>query len=256
MEGADPERQLIGLEHRLKGCDRIKEKVADHMKEKGSTVDKALATVKDAIRYTFVYEEHRYADGVKDDIVRMESNGFEQVERRNSWESDQYKGINTRWREPVTGLMLSSSSIPRSASRRSRSRTEHTNGCVPGRSASWRNWHWKLSRRKSSAQYRFLLVPAIFLTIPKGAYVSDRISYYAIVDDFTSRERPASVFRRTYTEAGGKRDEAFTRDLIWERSASLVSYERGNLDNKFFEISEDEANRIVERIRTEVGGKD
>ncbi len=82
----------------------------------------------------------------------------------------------------------------------------------------------------------------------------DKTTYFAIVNDYRSRERPAGVMRRTYTEAGGRRDEAFTRDLVWERSASLVSYERGNLDRRFFEISEEEANRIVERIRAEAGG--
>jgi hypothetical protein len=35
----------------------------------------------------------------------------------------------------------------------------------------------------------------------------------------------------------------------------LNSYERGNLDNKFYEISEDEANQIVERIRATVSGQ-
>ena len=57
------------------------------------------------------------------------------------------------------------------------------------------------------------------------------------------------MFRRTYSEAGGRRDEAFTRNLVWERSQSLVSAERGDLQNEFIEISEDEANQIVERIR-------
>jgi len=81
----------------------------------------------------------------------------------------------------------------------------------------------------------------------------DTVIYYAIVDDLSSRERPAGVFRRTYTEAGGRRDEAFTRSLMWKMSPSLVSAERGDLQNKFVEIGEDEANRIVERIRAEVG---
>ena len=44
----------------------------------------------------------------------------------------------------------------------------------------------------------------------------DKIMYYAIVDDLSSREQPAGVFRRTYSESGGWRDEAFTRNLIWE----------------------------------------
>ena len=82
----------------------------------------------------------------------------------------------------------------------------------------------------------------------------DKVTYYAIIDDLSSRERPAGVFRRTYFESGGKGDEAFTTDLVWERSASLVSAERGDLQNEFIEITEDEANRIVERIRAKVTG--
>jgi hypothetical protein len=38
----------------------------------------------------------------------------------------------------------------------------------------------------------------------------DKVTYYAIVNDLSSRERPAGVFRRTYFAVGGKRDEAFT----------------------------------------------
>ena len=82
----------------------------------------------------------------------------------------------------------------------------------------------------------------------------DKVTYYAVVDDLSSRERPAGVFRRIYTEAGGRRDEAFTRDLVWEFSASLISAERGDLQNEFIEITEDEANQIVERIRAKVTG--
>ena len=82
----------------------------------------------------------------------------------------------------------------------------------------------------------------------------DKVTYYAIVNELSSRKRPAGVFRRTYFESGGKRDEAFTTDLVWERSASLVSAERGDLLNEFIEITEDEANQIVESIRARVTG--
>ncbi len=44
----------------------------------------------------------------------------------------------------------------------------------------------------------------------------DKVTYYAVVDDLSSREQPTGVFRRTYTEDGGRSDEAFTRNLIWE----------------------------------------
>ena len=80
----------------------------------------------------------------------------------------------------------------------------------------------------------------------------DKVTYYAIVNDLSSREMPSGVFRRTYFEAGGKRDEAFTTDLVWARSPSLVSSERGDLLNEFIEITEDEANQIVARIRARV----
>jgi hypothetical protein len=83
----------------------------------------------------------------------------------------------------------------------------------------------------------------------------DTVTYYAVVNDFSSREWPAGVFRRIYTEDGGRSDEAFTRNLQWEYSTSLVSRERGNLDNEFIEITEDEANQIVARIRARVTGQ-
>ena len=82
----------------------------------------------------------------------------------------------------------------------------------------------------------------------------DRVTYYAIVNDLSNLDRPTGVFRRTYTEDGGKLDEAFTRNLIWERSWLLVSAERGDLVNEFIEITEEEANAIVERIRATVTG--
>jgi hypothetical protein len=82
----------------------------------------------------------------------------------------------------------------------------------------------------------------------------DKVMYYAIVDDLSSREQPAGVLRRIYFEAGGRRDEAFSRNLVWERTVLLVSAERGDLQNEFIEITEDEANQIVERIRARVTG--
>jgi hypothetical protein len=85
----------------------------------------------------------------------------------------------------------------------------------------------------------------------------DKITYYAIVDDLSSRQRPAGLFRRTYFESGGKSDEAFTTSLVWKRSPSLVSAERGDLENDFIEITEDEANQLLEELSarwTSTGG--
>ncbi|MBO0831268.1 MAG: hypothetical protein J2P29_04790 [Actinobacteria bacterium] len=78
--------------------------------------------------------------------------------------------------------------------------------------------------------------------------MSSKTTYYAIVDDYSSREEPGGVLRRV-EDGSGEYDEEFGRDLKWTRSWALYSHERGNLDNQLYEISEDEANRIVERIR-------
>jgi hypothetical protein len=62
------------------------------------------------------------------------------------------------------------------------------------------------------------------------------------------------VLRRT--ETGKERnDEQFGHSLEWTYSPLLYSYERGNLDNSFYEITEDEANQIVDRIRRAVAGE-
>jgi hypothetical protein len=84
--------------------------------------------------------------------------------------------------------------------------------------------------------------------------MEQKVTYYAVVDDFSSREEPAGVIRRIEHD-GGERDEQFGYDLAWTRSPLLYSYERGNGDNEIYEISEDEANRIVDRIRRVAGGE-
>jgi hypothetical protein len=77
----------------------------------------------------------------------------------------------------------------------------------------------------------------------------DKVTYYAIVDDLSSREQPAGVLRRIYFETGGRRDEAFSQDLVWKRTVLLVSAERGDLQNEFIEINEDKANQLMEQLR-------
>jgi hypothetical protein len=106
IEAEDPDRTLVGLEHRLKGKDRLSEKVTEAMTERSRTVDEAFATVKDAIRYTFCYAEDRYTEGVVADCERLERDGFEPVDRRNSWDAEEYKGINSRWRVPGGGQLF------------------------------------------------------------------------------------------------------------------------------------------------------
>jgi hypothetical protein len=106
IEAEDPSRHLAGLEHRLKGKDRLAEKIEKTVNERGHTVGQAFGLVKDAIRYTLCYPDDRYTDGVNADCTRLEHAGFEGVDRENSWTKEQYKGVNSRWRVPENGQLF------------------------------------------------------------------------------------------------------------------------------------------------------
>jgi hypothetical protein len=103
-EAADPGRRLAGLKNMLKGEDRLKEKIADYLRVPGVTVREALGMVPDAVRFTFTYSTERYADGVRADVERLTAEGFELMKLKNLWANEQYKGINSQWRRPETGL--------------------------------------------------------------------------------------------------------------------------------------------------------
>jgi len=106
IEAEDPDRCLAGFDNRLKGKDRLAEKVHAAMTEKNRAPDEAFATVKDAIRYTFQYTEEKYTAGVYADCARLEAAGFKPYDRVSSWENAQYKGINSRWRDPNSGFLF------------------------------------------------------------------------------------------------------------------------------------------------------
>jgi hypothetical protein len=80
----------------------------------------------------------------------------------------------------------------------------------------------------------------------------EEITYYALVDDYSSREKPGGVVRRI-RRAERQQDEAFTGELIWKPTWLLRSAERGDTMNDFYPITEDEAMQIVDRIRRESG---
>ena len=107
VESADPDRRLAGLRHMLKGEDRLKEKIAERLTAKpGRTVQQALNGISDPVRFTFSYSPRRYADGVRSDVERLKAEGFELIKLKNLWSDEQYKGVNSQWRKPETGLRV------------------------------------------------------------------------------------------------------------------------------------------------------
>jgi hypothetical protein len=103
IESQDPDRHLIGFDDRLKGRDRIKEKVDAFTNDLNISPAEAVSLVSDAIRYTFQYQEARYTQGVLADIARLKDQGFELDKVKNSWSDEQYKGINSQWIDPDSG---------------------------------------------------------------------------------------------------------------------------------------------------------
>ena len=107
VEAADPGRRLAGLKNMLKGEDRLKEKIADALQARPElTIRQALSIVPDPVRFTFAYGAERYTAGVRADVERLKAEGFELIKLKNLWANDQYKGINSQWRRPETGLRV------------------------------------------------------------------------------------------------------------------------------------------------------
>lgn len=103
VEAASPDARLAGLDHMLKGEDRLKEKIADYLRAPGVTVRGAVDKVPDTVRFTLMYEPERYAEGVLAGVDRLKAEGFELIKLKNLWHADQYKGVNSQWRRPDTG---------------------------------------------------------------------------------------------------------------------------------------------------------
>jgi hypothetical protein len=89
---------LAGLEYRLKGDERLKEKISDKLNiTPDMTPETAGRQINDAIRYTFRFEPETYTDGYRDVKERLEAHGYEMFYSKNSWAEAEYKGVNTRW---------------------------------------------------------------------------------------------------------------------------------------------------------------
>lgn len=79
--------------------------------------------------------------------------------------------------------------------------------------------------------------------------MADKITYFAIVDDQATSERPAGLLRRIELENGGIRDEGLRKDMTWHRTGSIVEWKHGNYMAELEEVSEEAAQRIIEDLR-------
>jgi hypothetical protein len=91
----------------LKPADGFKQKLADLiMRHPDKSAEELALEVHDGIRYAFIFDAEHYADGTLQAHSRFKGNGFDLEVRRNCWQHQEYKGINSRWRDPAHDLVF------------------------------------------------------------------------------------------------------------------------------------------------------
>jgi hypothetical protein len=78
--------------------------------------------------------------------------------------------------------------------------------------------------------------------------MADELSYYAVIGAGRTVASPSGLVRRRHTPAG-RFDEALGRDLSWRATSAITHWEYGNLSGELVEISEEEAESLIERFR-------
>jgi hypothetical protein len=88
----------------LKETDRFKEKLAELIRdEPDKPVKQHVDEIHDGIRYTFASDREDYVRTVNQASTILKDSGFELGVRKNTWGNDEYKGVNTRWRDHESG---------------------------------------------------------------------------------------------------------------------------------------------------------
>jgi hypothetical protein len=92
-------------QYSLKSPERYKDKLARLIaRHPGIPAAELAAEIYDAARYTFVFEPQDYTDGTWLVHRRLKAQGFDLEARRNRWDTPEFKGIRTRWRDPAHDL--------------------------------------------------------------------------------------------------------------------------------------------------------
>src|ERR1700760_4704363 len=80
-----------------------------------------------------------------------------------------------------------------------------------------------------------------------GRAVTEVITYYAVINQFSSFDKPFGVIRRVENDRG-HRDELFSPERTWKHTSLLYSAEHGDLANDMVRISEREAARYLGQL--------
>ncbi|HUL27462.1 MAG TPA: hypothetical protein VLW44_17020, partial [Streptosporangiaceae bacterium] len=89
----------------LKDPERFREKLADRIERfpKADPNDLA-AEIHDGVRYTFIFEFEHYTQSVELAQNHLAEAGYDQIETKPGWHGEEYKGVNSQWRDPTSGI--------------------------------------------------------------------------------------------------------------------------------------------------------
>jgi hypothetical protein len=91
----------------LKSPDRFKEKLAKMItRYPDKSPEELTASIHDGIRFTFAFDAAGYTKGVEQVRAKLQQSGYELESLKPSWDSSDYKGVNSRWRESESKVLF------------------------------------------------------------------------------------------------------------------------------------------------------
>ena len=91
----------------LKSPDRFKEKLAKMIERyPGQPCGELVSAIHDGIRYTFLFPTEDYTAGVADVTQALSDRGYDLQIRKPSWNEEDYRGVNSRWRDTENGVLF------------------------------------------------------------------------------------------------------------------------------------------------------
>ena len=92
--------KLEGLEYKLNSIDSLERKIKSDTVEFGGDVVKAIANIKDVLRYTIVRDDAVFTDGYYKTVEYLRKNGYDIVRLKNTFvDKAPYKGINALFKD-------------------------------------------------------------------------------------------------------------------------------------------------------------
>ena len=252
-----------------KDRDALLAKVAEYLAVKPwCSAEHAVASICDAIRYTWCIPIDVYAEGAAEVIEKTRQQDYPLIRLANFWTRADFKGITAVWYAPQDQLFEQQFHIAESIHARDFTFPMYDRFRDPRTSPEERQEIRALVREV----YAAVPVPPGATDVRPGPFYPPgaedalreatpltsavpQVTWYAVTELFGVH--PHAVLRRTVA-ANGERDEAFARDsrtgrMRWQPTTMIYSAERGDLAHWFAAIDEDTATLITGHLDAAYG---